>query len=67
MYFCAFLRGKDFSKFKSEFKLPSDSYFAILKIDDERYSYLIDGIDEVACEYSVIQKYVKNLNSRINK
>lgn len=62
MYCCAFLRNEIFKKFKEEFKLPEDSFFAILKIDDKKCSYLVDGLKEIECEYNVIKRYFKELD-----
>lgn len=65
MYCCAFLRNEIFEKFKKEFNLPEDSFFAILKVDDKKCCYLIDGLDEVKCDYSVISKYAKEIGMNI--
>jgi len=62
MYSCTFLRNEIFEKFKKELMLPEESFFAILKIDDKKCSYLIDGLKEVKCEYSVIKKYVEEVH-----
>ncbi len=62
MYSCTFLRNEVFEKFKKELMLPEESFFAILKIDDKKCSYLIDGLKEVKCEYSVIKKYVEEVH-----
>lgn len=62
MYSCTFLRNEIFDKFKKELMLPEDSFFAILKIDDKKCSYLIDGLKEVRCEYNVIKKYVEEVH-----
>ncbi len=65
MYCCAFLRNEIFEKFKKEFNLPEESFFAILKVDDKKCSYLIDGLDEVKCDYSVISKYAEEIGMNI--
>lgn len=63
MYCCAFLRDELLEEFKTELELPSECFLAVLKIDNNKYSYLIDGITEKKCSYEVIQKYLKKLRS----
>jgi hypothetical protein len=60
-----FLRNEVFEEFKEEFKLPKESFFAILKVDDNKYSYLIDGLHEVKCNYDIFNKYSKKLHSNL--